>query len=64
MLQPGFEPAVYRTVYVTQSILTTATKPTRHMRLATLALYIPPERRPELKRKMFGMSDGGNLGQL
>ena len=40
------------------------TRLTRHTVIATLMEYIVSERSAALKRKMFGMSDGGDLGQL
>ena len=40
------------------------TRLTRHTVIATLMEYIVSERSAALKRKMFGMSDGGDLGQI
>jgi hypothetical protein len=40
------------------------TRLTRHTVIATLMEYIVSERSAALKRKMFGMSDGGELGHL
>jgi hypothetical protein len=49
-------------IYLTARTLTT--KLTGQVMMATLTVYNTSERRKELKRKMFGMSDGGDLGQL
>jgi hypothetical protein len=43
--------------------MTLTTELTGHVIMATLTVYNTSERHTELKRKMFGMLDGG-LGQL
>ena len=49
-------------IYITRSTPTLFT--TRHTVSATLIKYVASERSAALKRKMFGMSDGGELGHF
>ena len=51
--------------YIIQPPSTTLTITlTRHAPIATLLEYIASKRSAALKRKMFGVSDGGELGHL
>ena len=51
--------------YIIQPPCTTLTTTlTRHLFVATLLEYIASEMSAALKRKMFGMSEGGELGHL
>ena len=51
--------------YIIQPPSTTLTITlTRHALMATLLEYTASERSAALKRKMFGVSDGGELGHL
>ena len=51
--------------YIIQPPSTTQTITlTRHALIATLLEYIASERSAALKRKMFGVSDGGELGHF
>ena len=51
--------------YIIQPPSTTLTITlTRHALIATLLEYIASERSAALKRKMFGVSDGGELGHF
>jgi hypothetical protein len=49
-------------IYLTAMTLTTEL--TGQVMMAILTVYNTSERHTELKRKMFGMSDRGDLGQL
>ena len=55
----------HHNIYIIHSTPTPlTTEPTRHAISATLIKYVASERSAALKRKMFGVSDGGELGHF
>jgi len=60
----GWDFNSWHITYIIQTLSTTITRLTRHTVIATLIEYIASERSTALKRKMFGVSDWGELGHL